>query len=56
MRLKASHTGEWPPGLHWTAGEVREVTIPDGAEVPDFLTEAKPAKSKAKSKAKAEGG
>ena len=53
MRLKASQTGEWPAGLHWTAGEERDVTIPEGAEVPDFLTEAKAKKAKAKAKAKA---
>lgn len=25
MKLRARQMGEWPPGIHWTAGEVRDV-------------------------------
>lgn len=31
MTLTATTNGEYPTGLHWTAGEARD--LPDGAEV-----------------------
>ena len=53
MKLKSTATGEWPAGLHWTPGEVRDIEVSKDAEVPAWL---KPAKaSKAAKPAKAEG-
>jgi hypothetical protein len=46
MKLIATATGEWPPGLHWTAGEVREVEVSAGAELPPWLSQDRPKKGK----------
>jgi hypothetical protein len=51
MKLKATRRGEWPTGLHWTEGEVRTVTIPEGADVPAWLELAKAPKKAKKAKA-----
>lgn len=34
MRLIAARRGEYPIGVHWTAGEVREVDV---VEYPEWL-------------------
>ena len=41
MKLRSEATGEWPTGLHWTPGEVRDVSVPKGADVPSWLVEVK---------------
>jgi|TARA_Y100000310_G_scaffold27021_2_gene25717 hypothetical protein len=51
VRLVASARGEWPPGIHWTAGESRDVpTDYPGADGdrPAWLKVAKKAKKKTK--------
>lgn len=53
MKLQATRRGEWPTGVHWTAGEIRELDLEEGAEVPDFLVAPK-AKKPAKKAAKAD--
>ena len=50
MKLKATRRGEWPTGLHWTEGEVRTVTIPEGAELPAWLSQEREAKKAKKAK------
>lgn len=45
MLLKSKGRGEFPPGVHWTAGEVREVKLAESVEIPAFL---EPVKKKAK--------
>ncbi len=57
MILKATRYGTWPAWSHWSAGEIREIKVEDGVEVPSWLVEVKvkaPAK-KAKKKADPEG-
>ncbi len=46
MKLKATATGEWPRGLHWTAGEVREVEVSGDVVLPPWLSQDRPKKSK----------
>lgn len=54
MKLQATQKGQWPGRLHWTAGEVREVEVPEGAEVPAWLVEVKAKKKAAKKAEKAD--
>jgi len=57
MKLKSTRYGTWPAWSHWAAGEVREIKVEDGVEIPSWLVEVKakaPAK-KAKKKADPEG-
>jgi len=49
MKLKATRDGTWPAWSHWAAGEVREIKVEDGVEIPSWLVEVK-AKSKAPAK------
>lgn len=53
MKLQATRRGEWPTGVHWTVGEVRELDVKEGAEIPNFLVSPKPKKA-AKKAAKAD--
>ena len=50
MNLTSSKRGEWPNGVHWTPGESREIDVPEGAEIPDWLTPAKAKKRATKAK------
>ena len=54
MKLQATQKGQWPGRLHWTAGEVREIEVPEGAEVPAWLVEVKAKKKAAKKAEKAD--
>lgn len=54
MKLKATQKGQWPGRLHWTAGEVREIEVPEGAEVPAWLVEVKAPKKATKKAEKAD--
>jgi len=54
MKLQATEKGQWPGRLHWTAGEVREIEVPEGAEVPAWLVEVKAKKKPAKKAEKAD--
>ena len=54
MKLQATQKGQWPGRLHWTAGEVRDVEVPEGAEVPAWLVEVKAKKKAAKKAEKAD--
>lgn len=54
MRVRATRSGEYPAGIHWTPGKVRDVALADGDQLPAWLVpvpEAKPKRGK-KSKAK----
>jgi|TARA_R100000773_G_C4130643_1_gene61687 hypothetical protein len=51
MELEAIARGEWPNGVHWTAGEVRDVAVPEGEVIPAFLKAVKKAKKAKKAKA-----
>lgn len=46
--LRAKRAGEWPPGLHWTAGEVRKVPGPPSMEPPGWLEPVPPQADKPK--------
>ena len=48
MKYTASKRGECPTGVHWTAGESRDLDLPEGVEPPAWL---KKAKTKPKKKA-----
>ena len=48
MRYTASKRGEFPTGTHWTAGESRELELPEGVEAPDWLKKGKTTKAKKK--------
>ena len=52
MRYKSTGTGEWPVGIHWSPGEIKDV--PDGYPGGDTTPAPwlKPAKKKAKAKPK----
>ena len=52
MKYQASEAYDFPPGIRWAVGEVRDITVPEGADLPAWLTPYKPAKAKAKAKAK----
>lgn len=54
MKLQATQKGQWPGRLHWTAGEVRDIEVPEGAEVPAWLVEVKAKKKAAKKAEKAD--
>ena len=43
---KSSSVGEYPPGVHWTPGEVRCLELPKDAELPAWLKVAKASKAK----------
>ncbi len=55
MKYKATASGEWPTGVHWSPGETRELGEWPGADgdPPPWLKPVK-AKGKAKAKAKAD--
>lgn len=38
MTFTAAQGGEYPTGLHWTAGETREMPAGAEPEAPDWLT------------------
>jgi hypothetical protein len=46
MKLKAERTAEWPTGLHWTPGEIRDVQVAEGTEIPAWLVVVKATKAK----------
>jgi hypothetical protein len=48
MKLKAIRQCEWPTGLHWSAGQVRDIEVPEGATVPPFYLVKVKASKKAK--------
>lgn len=48
MKLTAQRIDQWPTGCHWTTGETRDIEVPKGAEIPDWLVPAKAKKAKAK--------
>ena len=48
MLLKATEANEWPAGVRWSVGKQREIEVPKGAEIPDWLVQVKDKKSKAK--------
>tara|TARA_Y100001938_G_scaffold98373_1_gene134615 strand:- start:191 stop:370 length:180 start_codon:yes stop_codon:yes gene_type:complete len=48
MKLEATSSGTWPNGVHWTTGEVREIDVEKGVELPTFLVEVKVKTKKAK--------
>jgi hypothetical protein len=50
VKLKSTRRGEWPTGVHWTPGEVRDIEVPEGADVPAWLVKPKAKKAKAKKK------
>ena len=54
MKYQATARGEWPTGVHWSPGEIRDLDGWPGADgdPPPWLKRAK-AKAKAKPKAKA---
>lgn len=56
MILKALQSGTFPSGCHWSAGKVRDVNIPKGAEIPSWLVEVKAAKPKGKKKSSNDEG
>lgn len=53
MKLQATESGTWPPGLTWSVGKVRDIELPTDAEPPAWLVPVKATKAKAKGKAKA---
>ena len=48
MKYTASKRGEFPTGTHWTAGESRELELPEGVEAPAWLKAGKATKAKKK--------
>lgn len=52
MIVQAMRAGTFPAGVQWSTGKTRHVTLKDGEELPEWLVEVKPAKPKAKAKAK----
>lgn len=52
MKLRADRHGTFPPGLHWTPGEVREVDGVSEDDLPYWLHQVKPPAPKKKGKAK----
>ncbi len=48
MLLKATEANEWPAGVRWSVGKQREIEVPKGAEIPEWLVQVKDKKSKAK--------
>tara|TARA_Y100000401_G_scaffold106851_1_gene100687 strand:- start:559 stop:726 length:168 start_codon:yes stop_codon:yes gene_type:complete len=55
MKLKATSNGTWPAWCHWFKGDVREIKVEKGAEVPAWLVQVKEPAKKAKKKADPEG-
>jgi hypothetical protein len=53
MKVTAQRSGTWPAGVHWTAGESRDLNLADDVDLPAWLSKAK-AKGKGKAKAKAD--
>mgnify|MGYP003140655128 CR=1 FL=1 len=54
MRVKATRSGEYPAGIIWTPGKIRDVVLADGDQLPPWLVPvAKPKKAR-KAKAKPE--
>lgn len=52
MRVRATRSGEYPAGCHWTPGKIRDIVLADGDQLPQWLVpEAKPKRAK-KAKAK----
>ena len=54
MKLKATRNGTWPKSVHWHTGDVYDINVEKGVEIPKWLVEVKPRK-KASKKADAEG-
>ena len=48
MKYTASKRGEFPTGVHWTAGESRDLELPEGVELPSWLKKGKASKPKTK--------
>ena len=48
MKYTASKRGEFPTGTHWTAGESRELELPEGVEAAAWLKAGKTTKAKKK--------
>ena len=55
MKLRATRSGTWPAWCHWAEGDVHEIKVEKGAEVPAFLVEVKAPAKKAKKSAESEG-
>ena len=54
MKLQATQRGTWPGGVHWPPGEVREIDVPEDAEVPAWLVAPKAKKKTTKKAEKAD--
>ncbi len=48
MKYTANKRGEFPTGVHWTAGESRVLDLPEGVEAPAWLKAGKASKAKKK--------
>ena len=48
MKYTASQRGTFPTGVHWTAGESRDLNLPEGVQAPDWLKKGKTTKAKKK--------
>ena len=48
MKYTATQRGTFPTGVHWTAGESRDLDLPEGVAPPAWLTKAKTTKPKKK--------
>jgi len=54
MKLKATRSGTWPAGCHWSNGEVRELKLDKKTVVPSWLVEVKAEKKSTSKKVAAE--
>lgn len=50
MKYQSSKRGEFPPSVHWTEGECRELELPEGTKCPEWLKPIKATKKKTKEK------
>ena len=48
MKYTSTKRGEFPTGVHWTAGESRVLELPEGVECPAWLKAGKTSKAKKK--------
>ena len=48
MKYTATQRGTFPNGVHWTAGESRDLELPEGVEAPNWLKKSKTTKAKKK--------
>jgi hypothetical protein len=44
MIVKATENAEYPAGVRWTVGKVRDITLADGEKLPKWLVQVKPSK------------